>query len=166
MIRELFARLERELVEACRRVYRDRLVTVAVFGSVGRGTPSPGSDLDVLIVARDLPRGRMKRIAEFQQVEEALEPFIEAMSREGIDTYVAPVFKTPEEVESGSLLFLDMIEDARILYDRSGYFRGHLDRLAARLGELGARKVKSGGSWHWVLKPDLRPGEVFDLWKT
>lgn len=163
MIREYFRTLSEKLLEACHRAYGDRLVTVAVFGSVGRGTPGPESDVDVLIVARDLPHGRLERMAEFREVEEDLAPLIKAMAAEGIATDISPVLKRPEQVEVGSLLFLDMIEDAVILYDESGYFRKHLDKLAARLKELGARKIKRGGQWHWDLKPDYRPGEVFDL---
>jgi predicted nucleotidyltransferase len=48
-----------------RRGYSDRLVAVAVFGSVGRGTPRDDSDVDLLIIARDLPEGRMRRVEQF-----------------------------------------------------------------------------------------------------
>lgn len=163
MIRERFAALVAELVKACQKVYGYRLVTVAVFGSVGRGTPGPESDVDVLIVARNLPHGRLKRMAEFGEVEKEVAPLVAAMRGEGITTDVSPVFKTPEEVKAGSLLFLDMIEDALMLYDESHYFRDRLEELAARLKGLGARKIKRGGQWYWDLKPDLRPGEVFEL---
>jgi hypothetical protein len=33
----------------------------------------------------------------------------------------SPVFKSPEEVEAGSPLFLDMVDDARILCDPEGF---------------------------------------------
>ena len=38
-----------------------------------------------------------------------------------------------------------------------------LDRLRRRLRELGARRVWRGKSWHWILKPDLSFGEMFEL---
>ena len=68
---------------------------------------------------------------------------------------LSPVFKTPEEVERGSPLFLDMVEDARILYDDGGFFASCLDHLRFRLSQLGARRIRRGNAWHWVLKPDL-----------
>jgi predicted nucleotidyltransferase len=34
-----------DTVEACRRHYGDRLVSLAVFGSIGRGTPRRDSDV-------------------------------------------------------------------------------------------------------------------------
>ncbi len=71
-----FERLEAPLVEACRRVYGDRLVSLIVFGSAGRGTPGPESDLDLLIIADPLPCGRIPRVGEFDAVEEQMAPHV------------------------------------------------------------------------------------------
>jgi len=144
-------------------VYGERLVSLAVFGSVGRGTPGFDSDLDFLVIARDLPAGRMKRIREFDLVEERLAPFIDSLKREGIDTSLSPIIKSPEEASLGSPLFLDMVEDARILFDADGFFAGILARLNGRLKELGSRRVRLGNAWYWVLKPDFKAGEVFEI---
>jgi hypothetical protein len=38
-----------------------------------------------------------------------------------------------------------------------------LEKLRKRLTELGAKRVWRGNAWYWILKPDLRPGEVFEL---
>jgi len=32
-----------------------------------------------------------------------------------------------------------------------------------RLKELGAKRVERKGSWFWILKPDLKPGEIVVL---
>lgn len=53
--------------------------------------------------------------------------------------------------------------NARILYDRGRFLEGALDGLRARLARLGARRIWRGKAWFWDLKPDYRPGEVFDL---
>ena len=42
-------------------------------------------------------------------------------------------------------------------------FRERLEKLRARLRELGTRKVVSGDSWYWDLKPDAAPGETVAL---
>ena len=154
--------LDQLLVEM-KEHYASRLVACAVFGSVGRGTPRYESDIDLLIVARDLPRGRLNRVEEFLPVEAPLEPALKAREPGQASIALSPVFKTPEEVEAGSPLFLDMVEDARILYDPEGFLAGYLERLRARLRELGARRIRRGNAWYWELKPDLKPGEVFAL---
>lgn len=58
---------------------------------------------------------------------------------------------------------LDMVEDARILYDKNAFFSKRLKRLRKRLKELGAKRVWKGNVWSWVLKPDYQPGEVIEL---
>jgi predicted nucleotidyltransferase len=156
---EILARLRAELVAH----YGARLVSVAVFGSVGRGTPRSDSDVDFLVVAHDLPRGRTARVEEFLPVESRLEPWLSTADGSVGPVMLSPVFKTPAEVEAGSPLFLDMVEDARILHDPTGFLRRHLDGLRRRLQALGARRIRLGNAWYWELKPDLRPGEVFTL---
>ncbi len=163
MLREAYEETTQRLLAACLDFYKDRLISLAVFGSVGRGTPGPESDIDFIVVARDLPQGRLNRVREFQVVEDQLEPWLLSLERRGVHTSLSPVFKTPEEVEKGSLLFLDMVDDAVLLHDRDDFFKKYLERLVSRLVELGAYKVIKGGRWHWVLKPDYRPGEVFEI---
>lgn len=104
--------------------YGGRLVTCAVFGSVGRGTARHGSDVDLLLIVRNLPSGRMRRREEFLPVEDRLGPLLATCAgADGLPT-LSPVLKAPDEVRSGSPLFPDMVEDARILFDEGGGLRG------------------------------------------
>jgi predicted nucleotidyltransferase len=143
------------LLEACRAHYGERLWTLAVFGSVGRGTARPDSDLDCLIVADRLPDGRLPRVRDFEAVESSLP--------EAVRQRLSPLFKTRSEVDAGSPLFLDMITDARLLFDRDRFFTRQLERLRGRLRDLGATRHWLGNAWYWDLKPDYRPGDVIEL---
>lgn len=162
-LRESFRALQESLAAEVSRFYGGRLVSLVVFGSVGRGTQTETSDLDFVVVAEGLPTGRMRRTEEFEEVERALEPLLRELRGAGLSPELSPVFKTPEEATTGSPLFLDLVDDALILFDRDGFFAGVLARLRARLEELGARRCWSGSAWYWDLKPDYRPGEVFEL---
>ena len=75
----------------------------------------------------------------------------------------SPVLMTASELERGSMLLLDMTEDARILFDPAGCLAGALGRLRSRLRELGSKRIWLGNAWYWDLKPDYKPGDVFDL---
>lgn len=163
MLKERFKELQDKLLAEVKSFYGDRLVSFVVFGSVARETYRFDSDIDLLIIAEGLPKGRMKRVAQFLTVEDRIETFLESLRKEGMNTYISPVFKTPEEAEMGSPLFLDMVEDASILFDRNGFFSKVLERLRNRLKELGAKRVWKGNAWYWVLKPDYKPGEVIEL---
>ncbi len=163
MLKERFKQLQEQLLTEVKAFYGARLVAVVLFGSVARDTPNFYSDVDILIIAKDLPRGRIPRIREFERVEEQITPFLEELRQKGIQTEISAVLKSPEEAERGSPLFLDMVEDGRILFDRNDFFAGVLDRLRDRLKALGAKRVWRGNAWHWVLKPDFKPGEVFEI---
>jgi predicted nucleotidyltransferase len=156
-LKHVFSALRR----ACEEVYGERLISLAVFGSVGRETARPDSDVDLLLIADPLPTGRMRRIEEFEEVERRVRDLLGAEAT-GVPP-LSPVFKTPEEADHGSPLFLDMTEDARLLVDRGGFFAATLERLRQRLAQLGARRIWLGNAWYWDLKPDYRPGEVFEL---
>lgn len=160
---EHLEKLLASLLAACQQVYRERLISVAVFGSVGRGTPRPESDVDLLIVAEDLPQGRVQRAAEFRQVEALVAEELSELRRAGVNTELSPVFRTSAELATGSPLMLDMVEDVRILHDSGGTLQEALEQFRARLQRLGARRVWRGDAWYWDLKPEYRPGEVFEL---
>ncbi|MDQ0285602.1 putative nucleotidyltransferase [Desulfofundulus luciae] len=161
MYRREFELVLELLVPAVKEVYGSRLVSLAVFGSVGRGTPRPDSDIDLLLVAENLPRGRMKRMAEFARVEEKMQQESSRFTHIVLD--LSPVIKEKQEVLQGSLLFLDMVDDVKILYDRGKFLARYLARLREKLQQLGARKIYHGGAWYWVLKKDYKQGEVIEI---
>ena len=145
------------LTTLCKEHYGARLISLVVFGSVGRGTPRPDSDTDLLLVVKELPNGRIARVKEFAPIENAI--------GNELKTHVdlSPVFKTPEEIAHGSPLLLDMIEDGRVLFDRDGFFQRAMKDLNERLQRLGARRIWRGNVWYWDLKPDYRQGEIFEI---
>ena len=163
MFTELIEYMSRHLAEKVVDFYKDRLVSLLLFGSVGRGTLNQYSDIDMLLVADRLPKGRMRRIEEFIAVENQLESNLQSMQKQGWQTYLSPVIKTPEEVLQGSFLFLDMIDDSKILFDRDNFICEYLHSLNERLAEYGAVKVQWKGGWYWNLKPDFKPGDVVSL---
>jgi predicted nucleotidyltransferase len=163
MLKESFEALLQEILSSLREYYGDRLVSLAVFGSVARGTQRPDSDVDLLVVCDSLPIGRTRRIAEFGEAEKRLGPVFSDLRRRGISTDLSPVLKTPAEVERGGLFYIDLVEDARLLYDRGDFLKGFLERVRSRLQQLGARRIHRGNAWYWDLKPDFKPGEIFEL---
>jgi len=132
------------------------LVSVVIFGSWARGEARPESDLDLLIVARGLPASRLARHGIFYRLAREV-------SEEFADTMI-PVLLTPEEASRVKPFYLGMLPGHVLLWDAGGFFAGILDRLRARLAELGARRyVDEEGYEYWDLKPDWKPGDVVVL---
>lgn len=139
------------------------MVSVVLYGSVARGEAGRDSDVDLLVVVEGLPRSRFKRQDLFMEVEEEVEPLLARLADEGYRVDFSPILKTPEEAERVTPLYLDMVEDAVLLYDRGGFFEGVLRRLRRRLEELGAERVRLGRLWYWRLKRDYEFGEVIEI---
>jgi hypothetical protein len=159
----IFETLLQRLLDEALAVYGDSLTSLVVFGSVGRGTPTADSDIDILVVAKDLPSGRMPRVRQFDEVERRLDPDLAAAKAEGLSTRLSPLFRTESEMSLGGLIFLDMVDDARVLLDRNAFFETFINGLRAKLARMKSIRVRRAGAWHWVLKPDLKPGEVFEI---
>lgn len=155
--RGVFAGLLSRLTQACQGVYGDRLVSLAVFGSVGRDRPRPESDVDLILVIERPPEGRLARVEEFAEVERKLEPHLAGARQQGVDTRLSPIIRSPEEMAGAGVPFTDMALEARILYDRAGFFAGFVEQLEDRLRKAGAKRVVGRGPVHWRVK--RVPGE-------
>ena len=155
--------LAQKYTQVLREILPKQLVSVVLFGSVARGEAGPTSDIDLFVVLEDAPRGMTQRRALLQKAREALLPDLETLWQQGVYTDFVEIIRSREEAQQFHPVYLDMTEDAVILYDKDGFLQGVLKRLHRRLQELGARKERIGRVWYWLLKPDLKPGEVFEV---
>ncbi len=141
----------------------ENLVSIALFGSVARGEATTNSDIDLLIVCKDLPKGMFKRHALLEPIKEQLQGELERLWKQGIYADFTELVYTKDEANKFHWVYLDMLEDAVLLYDDDGFLRGVFERLRKRLSELGAQKKMLGKVRYYDLKPDLKAGEVFEL---
>ena len=81
----------RRYVEALDRHFGGRLVSVVLFGSWARWTARPDSDLDLLVVIRDLPSDRSEPRRDLYEVPREVS--------QALADAISPVVLTPEEAE-------------------------------------------------------------------
>ena len=140
------------------------LVSLILFGSVARNNHRPDSDIDILLISENLPNGRGKRIDFFSKtIEKNLEKMISQICTTPILTEINPILKTPHEVLQGGYIYLDMVEESKLLIDKENFFKCFLERLKLKMDTWGSKKVQFNNSYYWILKPDLKPGEVLYL---
>lgn len=153
------------IVKRLKRFLKENLVSIVLFGSVARGEAGEGSDIDLLVVAKDFEPFR-SRFDVFNEIEKELRTTKEyrELKREKLGTLISPVPLTPEEIKKNPPILLDIVTDGIILYDTNNFMRDCLTNLKKRLEEKGARKMFFGkGQWYWDLKPDYKLGEVVEI---
>ena len=162
-----YERLLKRFLALVRAEYKDEIITVALYGSVARGEAGPNSDLDLLLVIEDSSSRHQKSTKRFVlKVEDRLKAGEEFrdLVRGGLSPDLKPIIFSRSEASTNRYLYLDLVEDAIILLDKDSFFKERLETLKTRLKELGSEKVKlEDGTWYWILKPDLKFGEVFEL---
>lgn len=127
------------------------LVGILLFGSVGRGKSLPrlGSDVDLIVIAEDLPSDMFERAKLIREIEEH-------------PTIVQSIWMTPEEFE-GHLTaraghVLDAIHEGITIFDPTGFIDRKRREIKEELRRKGVKQIK--GAWVWPLK---RPGEKIEL---
>jgi nucleotidyltransferase len=162
-MQEPYKSLLEKLTKILLEEFQDKLISVVLYGSIARGDNRKDSDIDLLLVIKDLPKTITERVILFDKVERKLDDDIMRLMDEGYYVTFSPILKTPEEAMRFSPIYMDMTEDAIILYDRNGFFRKVLEKTKKRLKELGFERVwLSKKSWYWR-KRDYKFGEIIDF---
>ena len=162
-INRILFNLAEKYTDALQESLGGRLFAVILFGSVARREATQYSDIDLLIVVDRLEKGRLHRAAMLEKPDRAVQGDLMALWEKGIYTDVVPVLKSAGEAERIVPLYLDLVEDGIILFEKDKFFTRILNRLQQSLHRLGAVRLQSGHIRYWDLKPDLKPGEIFSL---
>ena len=152
-------------IDMVKKHFKDRLISIAVFGSIVRGEAGSNSDIDMLIVIKNLPQDVGKRVRTFTEIKFKLKSFKEYWQkyREGKPRLISEIILTPEEVVKHPPILLDISYEGIILYDKNRFLEKELEKIRERLKKLGARRIKGKKGWYWILKPKIRPGEVIKI---
>jgi predicted nucleotidyltransferase len=143
----------------------DKLASLVIFGSIAAGRARAESDVDVLVVAEELPESYTDRLRLWREIVAGLESERLRLWREkGLYPLIDPILLTTSEAKRIQPFYLDLLDNAVIIYDKDEFMHRVLEELRARLKALGAIKVKlPNGSWYWIIKPSARHGEVIEV---
>lgn len=161
-VKELISNLENALVESFLRVFGDRLISLVLYGSYARGDFSKNSDID-LIVVLNTAVDRYNLHLELDKVEELLAPILKCFNSHGYNPVLSPIVLSVDLARNMRPLYLDVVFDARILYDKDNFISTVFEKLRRKLREYGAERVKIGKKWVTVLKKEYRFGEVIEF---
>lgn len=165
-LRALVLAFAGEAGRAVKATFGASLVSLALFGSAARNALRRGSDLDLLVVLENPPRSYGKRVDQVLPLMARLRDVDAYRDLEALGLDLEPSFLvlSRAEVADHPPILLDMVDEAVVVVDEEGFLRRELEAVRTRLRELGSvRKRLPDGSWYWVLKPDLKPGEVIRI---
>jgi len=145
--------------------FQDKLVSIVLFGSIARGEGKGESDIDLLIVIKDLPERYSERLKLFNEAVNGIGRLrLELWEKKRVYPLIDPIILTPEEASTNHPFYLDMVDGSILIFDRGNFMERKLEKLRNRLKELKARKVTlADGRWYWELKPEVKKGEVIEL---
>lgn len=150
--------------------FGENLISMVLYGSSLKETfKKGGSDIDLLYIIEDNVRKMYERESRIFKLFRSTYEY-QAFDRwfKTHDFYGYPEITITGLQKSYALdfrsIYLDMIFHRAILYDREDFFEKLIQRLRDKLTALGAKRVEGmDGVWYWLLKPNLRPGELIEI---
>ena len=160
----------KSMVKIFFKEFGSELISIALYGSCVKETFKMGeSDVDMVYIVEDSVRGLWsKELAVFKSFNSAYEylAFDKWFRMKGFYGYPEITLTSLKRSHALSFqpIYLDMLFYRAILYDKDQFLKDLMMRLQCKLKALGSKKVTySNGSWYWILKPNLKPGESLDI---
>jgi predicted nucleotidyltransferase len=116
-----YMKIIKEFKTLCLNHYKDMLISLVVFGSVAKGSFSPVSDIDLLIILRN----KREQYEEYSDYYDHVESKLSLIKDFPVE--INPIFKSYEEL-SVKIPYL-WITEFLILYDREDFFKKFLNKL-------------------------------------
>lgn len=154
--------LAREYSVELQNHFKENLLAVVLFGSVARNEAQETSDIDLLLVFKTLPKGRMNRQRMVGEYLPGMQAKIKQLSEENIFTDFTCHIKTEGELRTRTPFLYEVVHDGIVLYDSGVFRRIHQDVLN-HMQTLGSKWRQFGKYRYLDLKPDYKPGDVFEI---
>ena len=134
-VRSALDGIVQELCEA----FGERLLAVVVYGSHARGTATPRSDVDLLVVVQGLPR-------DWKIIHHLEDEWAHKGRQLGkrFQVLLASPEDVDDSVEWAAPLMLEIYNAHRIVFERDGFFSRCIRRLRRLMKERGIRMRRPG----------------------
>jgi uncharacterized protein len=115
----------KEFVKACKEKFKDNLVSIVLFGSYARGNFKETSDVDLLVIVKDLPESVWERDKLIK--ETTWEIFLK------YNEDLQPILSTPKEIrmamKNNNPIFFGILLGYKVLIDKENFFEKNLKEI-------------------------------------
>jgi len=158
------------LIELFAESFGGDLVSLVLYGSVVEGSFQLGrSDVDVLYILEDdsekVWQCEREIFKDFQSTWEykACDYLLRTRGTYGYPE-VTTVWLQKSFAKKFQLVYLDMLSQRAVLYDKEEFFQKLMRKLKGALEALATVRIeRADGTYSWFLKPDLTPGELIEI---
>ncbi len=131
---------------------RESLVCCIQFGSTVRGSLKRETDIDLFLVFKTLPESRIQRSIIVEEIESKCYAELKKSLPSDYNICFSSILRTLDESSKFSVLYLDMVDHSKIIYDPDGYASSLIAKAGQWIKDSGAYRVEKGLKWYWVFK--------------
>jgi predicted nucleotidyltransferase len=112
-----------EFLKKCKEKFGDNLISIILFGSYARETATEYSDVDLLIIAKNLPKRRIER---YKIIRDIILDFIYEY-----EINISPILIRPEELSHKNIspLIYGILTGYKVIYDKDNFWKNYLERI-------------------------------------
>jgi len=140
--------------------YSEALVSLVIYGSYARDEARLNSDIDLFIILTH-KKGLKSTIELFyENIEKNIEAELTVLyTKYGINMDLSPFILSTEEANYFHTLYLDMIDNAELIYDKDNFFKQILNSVSELKTKYGYRKEPVSNTFLWDIKNKNLLGE-------
>lgn len=132
-----------EFVKSCKKKLGKKLVSIVLFGSVARGTARKGSDIDILVIAKNLPK-------DWRERDNTLDDIVmEILLKYSIRVF--PIIVESTDIKASARwpnpLFYGMLLGYNVIYDEGSFFKSMMKIVKERIRIKKPIYVEGGRKW-------------------
>lgn len=116
--------LLKDFISILKNEWGDNLTSVIVYGISRKRISHVQSDVDLLIICKNLPHSKWERYDLIMKTIAKLEPKVEELYNQiGIHVYISPILKTQKEADQINKAYFDLVKEGEILLDNHDFFK-------------------------------------------
>jgi predicted nucleotidyltransferase len=123
MNKKMLSKVLDEFLQKCKEKFGDDLISIILFGSYARETATEYSDVDLLVIAKNLPKRRIDRHKVLRDI------VLEFIYRYGIN--ISPILIEPRDLSPKDInpLICGILTGYKIIYDKNNFWKNYLERI-------------------------------------
>ena len=140
--------------------YADNLISLAIYGSYASGKARLNSDLDLFIILSKTGRRTAELKYFYDKVEAPLEnELLQLLKIQKIDMSISPFIVSREQASFFNPLYLDMSDDAYIVYDKDDFLRSILIKVGVLKQRYNFQKKSISNTFLWDMSSHVMIGQ-------